>query len=84
LARERADRIAADLAAGADPQAVHREADRLVADALHAIADVSTVGADRWVWLMATQALRVVEMPRRDRLDQIGRISADQQMGETW
>jgi hypothetical protein len=67
-ARERADQILAGLATGADPQVAHEEADRLVADVLHAIADVSTIGAgaDRWVWLMATQALRVVEMPGRE------------------
>jgi hypothetical protein len=60
LARERADRIVADLAAGADPKVAHEEADRLIVDILHGIADSNP---DSWVRLMVEQALRVVEAP---------------------
>jgi hypothetical protein len=59
-ARERADRIVADLAAGADPKVAHGEADRLVVDILHGIADSNP---DSWVRMMVEQALRVVEAP---------------------
>jgi hypothetical protein len=62
LARERADRIVADLAAGADPEVAFRDAERLVADILHGIADSNP---DPWVRMMVEQALRVAIQAER-------------------
>lgn len=60
-ARERADRIIADLAAGTDPEAAHDDQDKFLADVLRIIRRECTT--DRYSRLFAEQALRVADAP---------------------
>lgn len=59
-ARQRADRIIADLAAGRDPEGAHGDEDAFIEDVLR---DILESKPDPFVRMMVEQAVRVADAP---------------------